>query len=509
MGASSSSPQRLARSTALARSGLRSSNSRRARPSRLAPAAELPLDERSRLQIAAIGGKLIARLLPAADQRLVRQPYRRALRRARSRQPAAAPRQRHRPGCARDSPSAKLASGAARPTGAWSPTPDTVVSARNTRGNAACAATGRLRHDLVGTLGDGALEASQRLIARMRERGCAARLRVLVKLVEGEREQRQRARRGSGILRQDRIEPEPRFAGATSNDNPAACAGLRIISASSAGDAAARSMRPVPRPAAIELGNSCGAMPESARMVAIDPHRPRARQAGEQSDKQPPVLGADSRNREQFLELIDDKNELGVLEGEEPARLTLGLGQTRRARWRTENPARYRANASRAGLHPARARSTRPVRRPAQPARVSAFAKPRMTSAPLAARPEHDAAQKCHAADALRLHQSRHDAGLHQRRFARAARPRHQQKGAPGARIGGKLLGRLHHRRVAAEEDRRMLELVGFEPAERGAEPDRCARSRRHAEALMRRSISLRSDSSSRCANSSSVRYSS
>ena len=32
----------------------------------------------------------------------------------------------------------------------------------------------------------------------------------------------------------------------------------------------------------------------------------------------------------------------------------------------------------------------------------------------LSSRPKHGSAQECHAADALRLHQSRHDAGFHQ-----------------------------------------------------------------------------------------------
>jgi hypothetical protein len=68
---------------------------------------------------------------------------------------------------------------------------------------------GQTAHDLVGAVGDGAFKASQRLVARMREHGCAACFRILVKLVEGEREQRQRARRGCGILRQHCVEPEP------------------------------------------------------------------------------------------------------------------------------------------------------------------------------------------------------------------------------------------------------------------------------------------------------------
>src|SRR5262249_47802810 len=46
-----------------------------------------------------------------------------------------------------------------------------------------------------------------------------------------------------------------------------------------------------------------------------------------------------------------------------------------------------------------------------------------------------------------------------------------QERGA-GACVRGKMLGSLRHRGVAPEENRSMLELVGFQPAERIAVPD-------------------------------------
>jgi hypothetical protein len=45
----------------------------------------------------------------------------------------------------------------------------------------------------------------------MREHGLAAYFRSFVKLVEGERDQRQRAWGSGGILREYRVEPEPRL----------------------------------------------------------------------------------------------------------------------------------------------------------------------------------------------------------------------------------------------------------------------------------------------------------
>ena len=61
-------------------------------------------------------------------------------------------------------------------------------------------------------------------------------------------------------------------------------------------------------------------MPEIGAQRGDHPHRPRARQAGEQLNEQPPVLGADARNREQFLQLIDDEDQLGA-----PRRRAAGL----------------------------------------------------------------------------------------------------------------------------------------------------------------------------------------
>src|SRR5205823_3364805 len=61
---------------------------------------------------------------------------------------------------------------------------------------------GKITHDLIGAICDGAFEPAQHLVARMSENGFVPRFCMFVKLVESEREQRQGARRSGGVLRQ-------------------------------------------------------------------------------------------------------------------------------------------------------------------------------------------------------------------------------------------------------------------------------------------------------------------
>src|SRR5262245_35971862 len=68
-------------------------------------------------------------------------------------------------------------------------------------------------------------------------------------------------------------------------------------------------------------------MPEIRAQCRNDPYRRRACQSGEELNKQPPILRADARDGEQFLQLIDYKNELGILEDEKAARPAFDLGQ--------------------------------------------------------------------------------------------------------------------------------------------------------------------------------------
>ena len=116
-------------------------------------------------------------------------------------------------------------------------------------------------------------------------------------------------------------------------------------------------------------------MPEIGAQGGDHPHRAGSRQAGEKFDKQSPVVGTDARNREQFLQLIDDEHQLGVLEGEQTARLTPRFGQTAErvgeqiARIADRGPQMRREPLQR----PAPERSARADRRPVPTARVSAF----------------------------------------------------------------------------------------------------------------------------------------
>ena len=85
-------------------------------------------------------------------------------------------------------------------------------------------------------------------------------------------------------------------------------------------------MRPCPSAERGQLGDFGGAVPEIRAQGGDHPHRARARQADEKLYEQPPVL-ANSCDREQLLQLIDDQDELGVLEGKQAAVLAVGLRQ--------------------------------------------------------------------------------------------------------------------------------------------------------------------------------------
>src|SRR5262249_6459786 len=91
------------------------------------------------------------------------------------------------------------------------------------------------------------------------------------------------------------------------------------------------------------------------------------------------------------------------------------------------------------------------------------------------ARAKHDPAQKGSTGDALRLHQSGHERSLRQRRFARSARPGDQQERVTGASLDSQLFSGFGYRTVTSEKDGGVLELVGREPTEWRARPNRGA----------------------------------
>ena len=108
------------------------------------------------------------------------------------------------------------------------------------------------------------------------------------------------------------------------------------------------------------------------------------------------------------------------------------------------------------------------MRASTSPSTISACASPGRNDQPT---------QKRDALDTLRLHQPWDNGRLDERRFAGAAGAGDQQKGLALAGLGGDLFGRLRDQGIAAEEDRRVLELVGLQSAKRIAEPGRRRRS--------------------------------
>ena len=84
-----------------------------------------------------------------------------------------------------------------------------------------------------------------------------------------------------------------------------------------------------------QFGNLYGAVPKIRAQSADNPYRARARQPAEKLNEQLPVFDTDGRRREQFLQLIDDEDQLGFFESQET---------TRPGRLRANGPAHSRTD---------------------------------------------------------------------------------------------------------------------------------------------------------------------
>ena len=223
-----------------------------------------------------------------------------------------------------------------------------------------------------------------------------------------------------------------------------------------------------------ELGCVVGLVPEILAHRGDDPHATRAHEAGNQGDEALPLQRRQELVREQLFELIEHEYESRGLVLQHAAILSRsdrklsqhrcdriggfgrGIAQMRgKTRNRLARPDEFRQTLVCGNLH----------REPAGKRIKEVLALLRIAGA------ENDAPQERDAWYASRHEELRNDARLHERRLAGAAGSQHEQerRACRGARH--ELDHGLRQGIVLTEEDRRMLELVGFQSAKRRLRP--------------------------------------
>ena len=308
------------------------------------------------------------------------------------------------------------------------------------------------RH-LLGAFGDGALKPAERVVARVGQNVFAAPSRVAVELVEREREQRQHARRRSGVLGERRVETD---AGARMDLEAQARRRRRL--ADDLRLLGERRRREIEAPVALgerdQLRHFGRQRPEIGAQRRDHPNMARTRETAQQGDERAPRLGGDRRDREQLLELVDHQDQFRGLVGEDSPLFAQRLGQA------SERAAEHIARVA-IGFAQMRGKgggvlARREQFRQAEPVAARLFGErlrqPKERIGPADPRAHRRAADERGAADPLRLHQTRDDGGLDQRRLAGTAGARNQEERRSDFCAPGELLDGFGDLRVSAEK---------------------------------------------------------